>query len=244
MIRLAILDCDILYPELQPQWHSYGEMFRRLLGEAGVDWDMRLYTVINGEYPASPDEADAFLITGSKYDAFADEDWVRRLREYVRTLYAQGKPLIGICFGHQLLAHALGGEAARSDKGWGLGVMRYELQERPGFIDEGDAVRLIASHRDQVRRLPADARLLLSNAFCPLAGFHVPGRLLALQGHPEFTARYAQDLLDCRKDRLPAATVTAARRTLVAEEAEGIRVGRWIRRFVVGCVESFGRSPP
>ncbi|MGM0633759.1 MAG: glutamine amidotransferase-related protein [Pseudomonadota bacterium] len=236
MIRLAILDCDILYPELQPQWLSYGEMFRRLLREAGVDWDMRLYTVINGEYPASPDEADAFLITGSKYDAFSDEGWVRQLRDYTRTLYAQGRPLVGICFGHQLLAHALGGETARSDKGWGLGVMRYELQERPGFIDDGDSVDLVASHRDQVRHLPPDARLLLGNAFCPLAGFHVPGRLLALQGHPEFTKRYAQDLLDYREDRLPADTVADARHTLATEEPEGLRVGGWIRRFVDSAV--------
>lgn len=235
MIRLAILDCDILYPELQARWHSYGEMLLRLLREAGVDWDMRVYTVINGEYPASPNEADAFLITGSKYDAFAEEDWVRQLREYTRTLYAQGRPLVGICFGHQLLAHALGGEAARSDKGWGLGVMRYKLQERPGFVDGGDQVDLVASHRDQVWCLPPGARLLLSNAFCPLAAFHLPGRLLALQGHPEFTTGYAQDLLDCREDRLPADAVTAARHTLATQEPEGLRVGRWIRRFIEGA---------
>jgi GMP synthase (glutamine-hydrolysing) len=83
-------------------------MFRRLLGDAGADWDMRLFTVINGDYPVEPDSADAFLITGSKYDAFADDEWVRSLREYARMLYARGKPLVGICFGHQLLAHALG----------------------------------------------------------------------------------------------------------------------------------------
>ena len=233
MTRLAILDCDRLYPELRPRWHSYGEMFRRLLHEAGANWDMRVYTVIDGEYPAHVGDADAFLITGSKYNAFADEAWVHRLRDYIRMVYARGKPLVGICFGHQLLAHALGGEAARSEAGWGLGVMRYELLERPDFIEhDTDTVQLIVSHRDQVLRLPPDARPLLRNDFCPLAGFHVPDRLLALQGHPEFTSEYAQALLDCRADRLPGDIVRAARCSLAAEQPQGLRVGLWIRRFI------------
>lgn len=240
MTRLAILDCDILYPALQPRWQSYGAMFLRLLREAGVDWDMRLYSVIEGEYPASPDDADAFLVTGSKYDAFSDEDWVRRLRDYTRMLYEQGKPLVGICFGHQVLAHALGGEAGRSAAGWGLGVMRYDLLDAPAFLQEDaesdPTVHLIASHRDQVLRLPPDALPLLRNDFCPLAGFHIPGRLLALQGHPEFTAQYAQELLDERAGRLPEDRVTEARRSLETMTPEGLRVGRWIRRFIEASI--------
>jgi GMP synthase (glutamine-hydrolysing) len=116
--------------------------------------------------------------------------------------------------------------------------MNYELHEQPEFIEDGESVSLIASHRDQVRRLPPDARVLLSNTFCPLAGFQVPGRLLALQGHPEFTRRYALELLDLREGGLPADAVAGARHTLASETPQGPRVGRWIRRFVEDAVSA------
>lgn len=230
MLRLAILDADILYDELRPKWHSYGQMFVHLLRDAGIDWQLDVHSVINGQYPAFPDDYDAFLITGSKYDSFADDQWIVQLRNYARELYAAGKPITGICFGHQVLAHALGGEAARSDAGWGLGVMSYELQDPPAFIQDHGPVRLIISHRDQVSRLPEQAQLLLHNDFCPMAAFHIPGRVLAIQGHPEFTVDYARDLLDQRVDALPADLIARARETLQTPH-DGAKVAHWIRDF-------------
>lgn len=238
-IRLAILDADILYPPLQAVHHSYGRMFTALFEAVGADWDIRIYPVINGVYPESTEDFDACLITGSKYDSFGGEDWIVLLREYVRSLYALGKPLVGICFGHQLLAHALGGHSGRSNAGWGLGVMSYTLHERPAFLgdvgEENDEtqIRLIVSHQDQVHQLPDDAQLLLSNDFCPNAAFYIPGRVLALQGHPEFTVNYALDLLAHREQQLPPDVVRKARATL-SQGHDGTKAGHWIRCFVGG----------
>lgn len=231
-MKLAILDADTLYDTLQARYVSYGQMFRHLLHDAGGDWEISIYRVIDGEYPEDPAAYHGFLITGSKYDSFADDDWIVTLRRYVQALYQRGKLLVGVCFGHQLLAHALGGRAGRSDAGWGLGVMRYQLEAHPGFADEQfSSVELIASHQDQVLALPEQAQRLLSNDFCPNAGFYIPGRVLAIQPHPEFSAEYAKALLDLRAEQLPAALVERARASLEASH-DGLRVGKWIRNFM------------
>ena len=231
-LRLAIFDADILYQPLQSRYHSYAHMFVTLLRESGADWDMHVYPVIDGVCPDSPDEFDACLITGSKYDSFGEEGWIVRLRDYVRTLYQLGKPMAGICFGHQLLAHALGGHTDRSTAGWGLGVMKYAVTSRPDFVvDDVQTINLLVSHQDQVQTLPPDAVLLLSNSFCPNAAFYIPGQVLAIQGHPEFTAEYARDLLDIREAVLPVADVSRARETFKIPH-DGLIAGHWVRRFI------------
>lgn len=242
MLKLAILDADILYEPLQALYHSYGQMFVNLLRRANADWDITIYSVINGEYPASPDDHDAYLVTGSKYDSFADDDWIVQLRQYTQMLYAEAKPVVGICFGHQLLAHALGGEAARSDAGWGLGVMAYDLCEHAAFTEGEGPINLIISHQDQVRSLPAQARLLLSNDFCPYAGFYIPDKVLAIQGHPEFTTDYAKALLACRVDQLPLELIESTLLTFSTPH-HGTRVASWIVRFVETAV-SVGADRP
>src|SRR5690606_17729643 len=134
---------------------------------------------------------------------------------YAQSLYEHNRPMVGICFGHQLLAHALGGRAGRSEAGWGLGVMEYELRNHPAFIevsvetsvDTPPTVRLIASHQDQVAELPPEAVPLLHSDFCPNAGFYIPGKVLAIQAHPEFSVDYASALLDLRAGQFtPAQT--------------------------------------
>lgn len=234
-MRVAILDADILRDTLQPQYHSYGRMFVALLQRQGVDWTLDVFTVIRGEYPDSAYDYDAFLITGSQYDAFSDTDWVVRLRAYVRSLYQQGKPLVGVCFGHQLLAHALGGEAGRAGQGWGLGVMTYPLATIPPFADGDDPVDLIVSHRDQVTALPPGAELLLGNEFCPLAAFYIPRRVLAIQGHPEFSEAYARALLHYRREQVPEEQLIRAEQSFTRAH-DGERVGGWIRAFLEQAV--------
>lgn len=234
-MRLAILDADILREALRPKYHSYGRMFVALFERQRRDWTLDIFNVIDGGYPPDIGQYDAFLITGSQYDAFSDELWVRELRGYVRTLFQAGKPLVGVCFGHQLLAHALGGEAGRAGAGWGLGVMTYPVLAKPPFVDDTAPVALIISHRDQVNRLPPEAERLLSNDFCPNAAFYIPGRVLAIQGHPEFSVEYARALLQYRKQELSAELLAQVERSFSVEH-QGERVGRWMARFLEEAV--------
>lgn len=231
-MKLAILDADILYDTLRPLYGSYGVMFEHLLAQSGRVVETSIYRVMDGEYPADTDEYDGVLITGSKYDSFADDHWIAALRDYVRTLFRAGKPMVGVCFGHQLLAHALGGRAGRSEAGWGLGVMQYKLEQRPSFVDGAVAsINLIVSHRDQVLALPDQAQRLLSNAFCPNAAFYIPGKVLAIQGHPEFSVEYARALLALRADQLTP-EMLAQVESSYATPHDGVRVATWIQQFL------------
>lgn len=229
-MKLAILDADTLHDSLRPRYDSYGAMFEKLLGQSGSDMDMSIYRVIDGQYPAEPAHYDGYLITGSKYDSFADDQWIVALRDYVLSLFRIGKPMVGVCFGHQLLAHALGGRAGRSDAGWGLGVMQYQLEQQPAFIDGPTSVNLIVSHRDQVLTLPRGAQRLLTNDFCPNAAFYIPGKVLAIQGHPEFSVEYARDLLDLRADQF-GSKMLAKIEASYATSHDGLLVGSWINNF-------------
>lgn len=195
MLKLAILETDILSGDLATRYQGYGVMFQQLFARAGVALESDIFSVISGVYPPNPDAYDALLITGSKADAFSDQPWVVTLREYVRQRYQAGSTLLGICFGHQLLAEALGGKVERSAKGWGVGLHHYHWQAAAN-----GQFALIASHRDQVLRLPAGAEILASSDFCPIAAFRLGTRVMAFQGHPEFTVDYARQLLQRRRE--------------------------------------------
>lgn len=231
-MKLAILETDILYDSLRPTYRGYGTMFETLLRGAGSpDWQISIYPVIDGHYPADINDYHAYLITGSKYDSFAEDGWIVQLRSYVQALFNAGKPMVGICFGHQLLAHALGGRAGRCQAGWGLGVMQYQMDAHPEFVDAQHPVHLIVSHQDQVLSLPPAAQRLLSNDFCPNAGFYIPDRVLAIQGHPEFDIDYAKALLSMRAHQFTGEFLETVHQSYRTPH-DGVRVGLWMRRFI------------
>lgn len=231
-LSLCILQTDHLHEALAEPFVGYGHMFQQLFHGQPLPVSSEVFDVVQGHYPSAESRYDAFLITGSKADAFSDEPWVVRLREYVRERYAAGDRLIGICFGHQLIAHALGGRTDRSDKGWGLGVQRYRLHVQPDWMHPPlQELHLQASHQDQVHALPEGAVLLASNDFCPHAAYHVGDRLLCFQGHPEFPDGYARELLNIRRERLGEELYRRATESL-QQPHHGRAVGEWMLRFI------------
>jgi GMP synthase-like glutamine amidotransferase len=233
-VQLCILETDELHPQLAEPYVSYGQMFANLFSNQPVPASTEVFNVCCDQYPSADCRFDAYLITGSKADAFSDEPWVVRLREYVRERFIAGDKLLGICFGHQLLAHSLGGHAGRSEKGWGLGVQKYQLHAQPAWMQPPlPGLQLQASHQDQVHKLPEGAQLLASNDFCNHAAYHIGDQLLCFQGHPEFPEGYARALLDLRRERLGDELHAAASATL-HQEHHGRIVGEWMLRFVRG----------
>ena len=167
MKTLGFLETDTLYPDLQEDYVSYGNMFRDFFDALGASLNYRFYQVQEGELPTAAGECDAYLITGSKAGVYEEFSWIAPLTRWLQQAYEQQEKLIGVCFGHQLLAHALGGHAARSPKGWGIGVHTTRVLQRPMWLnDDLSHMRLIYSHRDQVEQLPPAARCLLSSEFC------------------------------------------------------------------------------
>ncbi len=232
-MKICILDNDVLDAAVAPTYGSYGAMFVRLLREAGAaDWTFDLFSTQQGHYPASFDEFDAVLLTGSRADSFSEEAWVVELRARVTQLLAAKKKLVGVCFGHQLIALCLGAKVGRAPQGWGTGRLRYdwhapELPHAQGRTD----IALLASHQDQVFELPAGATLLASSDFCPVAAFVVGQQVFCVQPHPEFVEDYSAYLLDRRRALLGEAQYTASSDSLALGH-DGPHVARMMVAFV------------
>jgi GMP synthase-like glutamine amidotransferase len=235
ILKVCILDNDNLDPAVADTYVSYGAMTEKMFAAAGVPWQFERFNTTRGEYPASFDGYDAVLLTGSKADSFSDEPWVRTLRERTTALLRQRKKLLGICFGHQLIAHCLGAKVGRAPKGWGMGRMQYEwLGKTPLKPAASDAtLHLLASHQDQVQSLPEGATLLARSEFCPIAAYSVEDRVFCIQPHPEFVEDYNAWILSKRPE-----SVSADRRDAVRAEMalphDGLDVARFMRDFVEG----------
>ncbi|MBA1190232.1 amidotransferase [Pseudomonas entomophila] len=231
-LRLCILETDVLRPELIAQYEGYGKMFEQLFARQPVAAEFQVYNVMNGHYPGEDDVFDAYLVTGSKADSFGDDPWIQTLKVYLRSLYARGEKLLGVCFGHQLLALVLGGQAGRAPQGWGVGVHRYTLDAHaPGMDEEASELTLLISHQDQVTRLPPGAQVIASSDFCPYAAYHIGDQVLCFQGHPEFVHDYAKALLEARQHHFDPAVYDKAINSL-AHAHQGDLVGLWMLRFI------------
>jgi GMP synthase-like glutamine amidotransferase len=231
-LHICILETDDLRPEFVERYQGYGRMFERLFERQPIAARFTTYNVVAGEYPSDDQRFDAYLVTGSKADSFGSEPWIQTLKEYLLERYQCGDTLLGVCFGHQLLALVLGGKAERAAQGWGVGVHQYRLhQSAPWMTPKLDGLDLLISHQDQVTQLPADAEVIASSEFCPFAAYHIGNQVLCFQGHPEFIHDYSRALLDMRQDRLGEALYGNAIASLDRDH-HGEAVAEWMMRFV------------
>jgi GMP synthase-like glutamine amidotransferase len=205
---------------------DYPELFSALLAPVGIE--VVPYAVDSGHLPASLDECDGWLCSPSRSSVYDDEPWIKDVEDLLRDAIARERPFVGICFGHQLLAQALGGRVERAAAGWGVGVEQYEIIEGLAVMKSSPACcALIASHEDQVVDVPSDARVFARSDHCPVAGMAVGDRLWTVQGHPEFVPELADYLLSLRVELIGAERVRAARATLAQPTDRGM-VARWI----------------
>jgi len=233
-MKLCILENDYLDPVVEATYVGYGTMFERLLREAGATGQMDIFNTVKGQYPASFDDYDAVLLTGSRADSFSQEPWVLTLRQKVEQLLQARKKLVGVCFGHQLIALCLGARVGRAPQGWGAGRMQYQwlAPELPQAQDRNH-IALLASHQDQVFDLPEGARLLATSEFCPVAAFAVEDRVFCVQPHPEFVEDYSAFLLNKRRAALGEAQYTSCLDSL-SKGHDGDAVARMMLAFIQG----------
>ena len=233
-MKLCILDNDILEGPLGAAYESFGAMFIRLFRGVGANWTMDVYNTQHGQYPASFDAYDAVLLTGSRADSFSNEPWVVTLRQRVTELLRQKKKMVGVCFGHQLIALCLGAPVGRAPQGWGVGRLTYDWH-RPDLPHQSERthISLLASHQDQVFELPPGATLVASNEFCPVAAFTVDNTVFCIQPHPEFEAALSAHLLDKRRDLLGEEQYASSMESLALGH-EGEHVARMVVAFLEG----------
>jgi GMP synthase-like glutamine amidotransferase len=233
-MKLCILENDDLDPAAEAAYGRYGTMFERLFKDAGANWEFDIFHTPKYEYPASFDAYGAVLLTGSKADSFSDEPWIVELRARVTRLLLEKKKLLGICFGHQLIALCLGAKVGRAPQGWGVGRMSYDWHAADlPLAPEDSKLALLVSHQDQVLEVPENAVLLASNAHCPVAGYAVGEEVFCVQGHPEFVEDYSALLMHKRRERLGEPLYTQGVDSL-QHGHDGLDVARMMVVFVEG----------
>ena len=214
-MKLGILQAGRLSPPLDA-FGDYSDMFRALFARAAPEIDVRKYEVTLGQLPGHPRECDVWLISGSAHGVHDGFDWLTQLEAFVRELHAGAHKTIGVCFGHQLIAKVCGGQVERAKSGWCAGVTRYsgrpdvDVAGVDADVADDDDTWLIASHQDQVVRMPAGARLELTSNVCPIAGFSLGQHMITVQAHPEFRPDFARALFEVRRETLGAERYEAA----------------------------------
>lgn len=215
------------------QYVNYSHMFQSLFHKAGVDFEYATYDVCEEQWPASVNECDAWLITGSASGVYDDTPWMGKLKKWIIHSHEQGIPMVGICFGHQIIAAAFAGKVEKYSGGWGVGPHTYQLNDMT--LDGLTEVRLNAVHQDQVIEKPINARCLASSEFCENAILMYGDSILTIQAHPEFTNEYERDLLDFHKGKAIAlAPSQMALDTMKAspQVMDDLAVARWMGRVL------------
>jgi len=199
-MKLTLLQIYETPFDLSDRYERYPPHFQDLFGKIRADFSYETIYVLDGDPLPNPAGLEGIIIMGSSFGVYDDPEWMEPLRDFIRKAYAANTPMLGICFGHQIMADALGGEVRKSDKGWGLGHHRYELTQKPDFMkDAPDVISLSASHQDQVITPPETATTFLASEFCPHGGLiYDNGKAMSLQAHPEFERDFSKDLLDIR----------------------------------------------
>lgn len=230
---VGLLECDHVDERFRDVTDGdYVDLFGRLFEGTVPDLELRPYDVVGGRLPGGPHECDAWLCTGSRHGAYDGHPWIEGLVGFIRDVAGAGRPFVGICFGHQALAQALGGRVERAPGGWGAGVREVVVREvRPWMDPPASSLRLHFMHQDQVVELPPGGTVLGSAAHCPVAVLAVGERLLGIQAHPEFTDGYSRALLVDRELRIGAEATAEAAATLGGPTDEAT-AARWIGRFL------------
>lgn len=213
---------------------GYPAMFEKLLGESAYDY--AVYDVQGGHLPAAPEACPAYIVTGSASGAYEPLPWIAPLIAFLQQ--ARGRAaLVGVCFGHQVMAQAFGGTVTKAPQGWGQGAHRYEVLEQEPWLDGATSITLPASHQDQVVALPPGAEVIAASPFSPFGMLAWRDQLaISLQLHPEFEPDYAIALAETRRGNgLNDAEVDHAVASL-REPNDRAKAAGWIRRFLAGAV--------
>jgi len=234
-MKLGILAAGITPDELIGKHGSYADMIINLLDNTQSDYSFEVFDVRVGHFPDDLTQCDSWVISGSKFNAYDSDPWMLKLREMVLEIHEAKQPLIGICFGHQIIASVFGAKLDKFKGGWGVGLHEYDIKPGFDFVSHDKAsFRLNAIHQDQVLTKPVNAEVFASSTFCPFAGLVYGDLIFTVQAHPEFSDQFEKELLVLRDGTTFPNDVT--QQGLVSLEqgvtAEQSDVGNWIARFL------------
>lgn len=233
-MNIGILQTGHNNPALPLTLRSYPKMFQDLMTAQDGSDELLLknYPVVDGIFPNAPDDHDGYIITGSRHGVYEPHDFIAPLKSFIQACFARHIPQIGICFGHQIIAEALGGKVIKSPKGWGVGIRKVNVVKTANWMANAPhTIDLIYFHQDQVIDLPDGAEIVAGDDFCPFAGFAIDDRIFTLQGHPEFDEGYVHELLAIRGSDMDD-TVRQTASDSLSLGHDGLLAGEWMLRFL------------
>jgi GMP synthase-like glutamine amidotransferase len=232
-LRIGILTAGHPPTDIPVVVPSYPAMIRAALGPGHTYCE---FDVTSGNLPGPKLAVEAYVITGSEAAVYDSEPWIGQLRGWLREVDAT-IPLVGICFGHQIMTEAYGGVVEKCNFGWMGGLQEYTVRSHEGWMGDGrSSFVLPVAHHDQVARAPSRSRVLASNDLCPYAALcYTDRRAISFQGHPEFAPVYAKMLIDrCQQHgAIKGAEADRARESLRQPNDCALVIG-WIRQFLKG----------
>jgi GMP synthase-like glutamine amidotransferase len=244
-MRIGLLQCDHIEDRFAGVSEDYPALFAARFGQFGAAYGTphwRVYDLPAGQFPSSIDEFDLCLITGSRASVYEDLPWVAQLLDWIRRLWQAQIPTAGICFGHQAIAQALGGQVEKAETGWGGGVHRLTVTHSEAWMEPFQpSLDLLYLHQDQVVRLPQGAASLGRTDHCREAFYRIGKTMLGLQAHPELSPAYLATVLADRRERMGEQVVEEALASL-SRPTDACVVARWIDRYLLSSASAVDAS--
>ena len=201
MMKIGILLVGRASEDLVDEYGTYAEMLIALINTEELVFEFKTFNILDDEFPKDHLECDGWIVTGSPHGVYEDHSWIPTVSQLINNVYEANLPIFGVCFGHQLIAQALGGHVEKSEKGWGLGLHTYQVNNKPDYMSNlSEEVTLNICHQDQVLRPPQGATVYAKSEFCENAGFYIKDKVLTMQAHPEFLVDFTKALLTARRD--------------------------------------------
>lgn len=218
---IGILQTGEAPQSLRDENGDYPDMFTRLL--AGRGFEFRIWRVAEMDFPKDVHAADGWLITGSRFGVYEEHPFIQPLEDFIRAAIAQQVPMVGICFGHQIIAQAMGGRVEKYAGGWAIGAQDYDL--------DGQTITLNAWHQDQVVARPEGATCIGTNGFCENAVLAYGDTAFTVQAHPEFDDRFIGGMLSERAPGVVPDPLIAGAQTRLADPKSSAALAERIAEF-------------
>ena len=228
---IGLLICDTVNPISAQVSGQYWDRFNVFFENAETKIKLKKYDIRNDEWPDNPEDCDGYLITGCVQSANDPDEWIAELIRFIRECYVGKVKMVGICFGHQVIAKAMGGSVELNPNGWGLGIKKQEvILKRPWMKPAQKKFNIIASHKEHVVELPGNAELLATSNRCKIVAYDISDIFLGFQGHPENSSFTSGVSIDVKKDNLDPEVYQNAKASLIVE-AEQKLIAKWINNF-------------
>ena len=200
-MKIGILLVGRASEDLVDKYGTYAEMLINLINSDEKLFEFKTFNILDGIFPLNHNDCDGWIVTGSPHGVYEEHSWIPIVSQLIKDIYDNKLPIFGVCFGHQLIAQALGGNVEKSTKGWGLGLHTYQINNKTNYMDNlSSEVTLNICHQDQVLSPPNGATVYAKSDFCENAGFYIKDKVLTMQAHPEFLVDFIKALLTARRD--------------------------------------------